>query len=389
MKKIILLFSALLFLFNLNAQCNEPTKVHVVDEWAEYYILWDANGEDTWDVEFGEMGFIPTGIPTNEDLIDNYFILYGVQPVSSYIDFYVRADCGTETSDWVGPLTFFNYCTELVEQSFYEGILENFDNGFLPFCWAEANQGTPDTGISALGDSTWETGSFANNSSNSIGAKISISGIDINEWLVLPAMIGGMLVKEIQYEYLLLTFDIALTEHNTTDSAFLGSDDQVQLLLSTDFGETWINLRTWNSNSTISTTGEYVHVEYENWELYEKIFLVAFWVSSGTIDDTENVDFFIDNIFALSPVTGVVDDLSSKGFSYFPNPSENIINFSAKETINQVVLYNSLGQEVKRVLIDNLNHRLDISELPEAIYYMQVRIGDTIGVVPLVKNNEM
>lgn len=384
-KKITLLIGAILLTVYTNGQCNEPTNVHILNEWAELYILWDANGEDTWDIEYGETGFTPTGIPTNDDLINNYFVLYGVQPVSSYIDFYVRTDCGTEQSAWVGPFTFYNYCTEFIDQSYEVGISESFENGFLPYCWTEANQGTPNTGISEIGESTWEPSSFSNNPSNSLGAKINITGTDKNEWLILPAMQGVAWLKDVQYEYFLLNFDLALTQHNTTDAAILGSDDQVQLVLSTDLGQTWTNLKTWDSNSTISNTGEYVNIEYENWALYEQIFLVGFWASSGTVNDSENIDFFIDNLFALSPVTGEVGDLSSKGFSYYPNPSENTIQLSAKELINQVAIYNNLGQMLKEIPINALNKQIAISNLPSGIYFMQVTIGDTIGVVSVVK----
>lgn len=384
MEKITLLISVFLFSFFANAQCNEPTNVRIVNEWAELYILWDANGEDTWDIEYGEMGFTPTGIPTNDDLNNNYFVLYGVQPVSSYIDFYVRAECGTEQSAWVGPFTFYNYCTEFIDQSYEVGISESFENGFLPYCWTEANQGTPGTGVSNFGNSNWESGVFANSATT--GAKVNIYGNQVNEWLILPTMIGAAIIKDIQYEYLLLTFDIALTQHNATDMAVLGSDDQVQLVLSTDLGETWTNLKTWDSNSTISNTGEYVYVEYENWTLYEQIFLVGFWASSGTVNDPENIDFFIDNIFALSPVTGEVDDLASKGFSFYPNPSKNFLNISAKESIDQVVIYNKLGQKLKSIPINEHSQQLDISDLPNGIYFMQIRIGETTGMISIVKN---
>jgi len=384
MKKITFLVCALLLTIFINAQCKEPTNLFLNNENYVIFLQWDENGEDLWDIEYGETGFSPTGIPTEEDLSSAYFDMNSLLH-SDYYDLYVRADCGATTSAWVGPFTFYNYCIELVEESIYEGIYEEFENGFIPYCWAESNQGTPATKIGNYGNSVWEAVDFANNSSYSLGAKINISGTDVNDWLVLPPMRGGMWVKDVLYEYLTLDFYIALTQNNTTETAVLGSDDQVQLVISTDLGETWTILRTWNSNSTISNTGEYIYIEYEDWELFEKVFLVAFWASSGTVNDSEDIDFFIDHIFALSPVTGAVSDLKSKGFTYYPNPSENTINLSAKETINQVTLYNSLGQKVKQVGINILNHQLDISELPEAIYYMQVRIGDTIGVVPLVK----
>ncbi len=87
----------------------------------------------------------------------------------------------------------------------------------------------------------------------------------------------------------------------------------------------------------------------------------------------------------MPPVTGTVIDLKSKGFSFYPNPSNNTINLNAKEKINWVIFYNQLGQEVKKASIDSINSQLDISDLPNAIYFMKVQIGNTVGTVSVIK----
>ena len=305
--------------------------------------------------------------------------------MNTSIDFYVRADCGTETSDWVGPFTFYNYCFE----SLYNfGIYEEFDNSFIPNCWSESSQGNPNTGIETIGTSNWVQGDFANDPANTLAAKVSISGTNTNEWLILPPM-KGIFGCKTDGNKLLLKFDIALTQSSSTNAATLGTDDMVQLVISPDFGDTWHPIMTWDSNSTISNTGEHIYLAYNNYsngfDLYEKIFLVALWASSGSLDDGISVDFFIDNMDAFPPYTGAVGDLASKGFSFYPNPSNGKIYLNAKETINQVVIYNGLGEEVKQITKDSLNSQLDISDLPKGVYFMRVSIGNTTGVVSVIK----
>jgi hypothetical protein len=58
-----------------------------------------------WDLEIGVSGFSPTGIPTDNDVNANPFTWSGGSSHTSY-DFYVRADCGVEQSNWIGPFTF-------------------------------------------------------------------------------------------------------------------------------------------------------------------------------------------------------------------------------------------------------------------------------------------
>lgn len=391
MKRITLLFSSILLTVYTNAQCNEPTNVELFQEpWgSEVFIHWDENGEDLWDFEYGESGFAPTGIPIIEDLSSSYFnVVYNIAETEIYIDFYVRADCGATTSDWVGPFTFYNHCFERVWGEFY--VEEAFEDGFIPPCWTETSQGSPDTGVGLFGNSNWIQSDFSNDTSNSFAAKVNISGANVNEWLILPPMRGIEGLNYDPYHDLHMDFTIALTQENSTLASNLGSDDIVKLLISPDLGITWFTIMTWDKDSTISNTGETISIIYydytDGFGLKEQVFLVAFWASSGTVNDTENVDFFVDDVYAVPPATGSVVDLSSKGFSYYPNPSENTINITAKETIDQVAIFNNLGQKLKQVAINALSNQLDISDLQNGIYYMQVHIGNTLGVVPVVKN---
>lgn len=392
MKKIILFLFLFVTQVNIivNAQnCNPPSDIYISNQWQDVVIAWtNNNATNEYDIEYGISGFTPSGTPIIENHTHNSYTTNDLSPHSEYIDFYVRADCGEETSEWVGPFTFYNYCTDsLMNYDFYYD--EYFEDSFIPYCWTEANQGNPTIGLSGFNSSSWSHGNFANDTSNSMGAKINIQGTQTNDWLVLP------IFKSIHYlkgaKSIEISFDIALTEQNTTSQTSLGSDDQIQLIISDDLGTSWHQIHLWDSNLNISNTGEYFSSIYvfddgvtANFADYT--FLLAFWASSGEVDDIKNIDFHIDNIeIDLPYFGGVADELSAKGFTFFPNPSGNLLNINAKETIDDVIFYDVLGRELKNVQINSLQTQVDISDLIEGNYIIKVRIGNIQGSVFLFK----
>lgn len=374
MKPLISIALLILFQSQLFSQCVVPSSVHIETFDYEFpNITWTENGSaTTWDIEYGLTGFTPTGSPTEANLTETHFSIYELD--NTTYDFYVRSNCGTEQSDWVGPFTFYNYC---------EGYAETgFDDAFLPACWSQANQGTPTDEPQHFGFGTWQQSNFANTGSN-LAAKIHIQGTDVHDWLLSPLLIKYYPLKAEWYE-IYFNFNIALTQHNTTDAAVLGSDDQVQLVYSLDYGNTWNELQTWDNHSSISNTGDFYTLNITG-HSDSKWLLIAFWASSGVINDAEDIDFFIDDVSIWFQGPGSVTDLKAKGFSYAPNPAQNTLSLSAKEPINAFVLYDVFGRKIQGQKIDSFQKQIDISKLTKGMYYLQVEIGNTVGMVKVIK----
>lgn len=78
-------------------------------------------------------------------------------------------------------------------------------------------------------------------------------------------------------------------------------------------------------------------------------------------------------------------DLKAKGFSYAPNPAQNTLSLSAKEPINAFVLYDVFGRKIQGQKIDSFQKQIDISKLTKGMYYLQVEIGNTVGMVKVIK----
>lgn len=87
-------------------------------------------------------------------------------------------------------------------------------------------------------------------------------------------------------------------------------------------------------------------------------------------------------------VTGTVLSLvdnSFEGFSYYPNPTTDILNVNAKSNIENITIYNVLGQQLINVNPDNLSAKVNIAGLSAGMYVMKATVNGTVGSFNIVK----
>ncbi len=102
---------------------------------------------------------------------------------------------------------------------------------------------------------------------------------------------------------------------------------------------------------------------------------------SGASDFAEGV-FNLD--ISLSGLS--IDDLVSKGFSYFPNPVRGELKMNANENIKSINVYNMIGQEVKRIALSNVfSYKLDMSDLSDGVYFIRAEVGESTGTFKVIK----
>lgn len=102
---------------------------------------------------------------------------------------------------------------------------------------------------------------------------------------------------------------------------------------------------------------------------------------------TSNVNgkLWYDNLYAYRAATASVDNNALLGFSMYPNPASNLLNISAKETIQNADVFNVLGKKVMSVNVNNTNASLDISNLASGIYLVKYNVGNTTGTAKFIK----
>ena len=276
-------------------------------------IDWEESGTaTTWDIEYGAYGYTQgTGTSVNGINTTPAYTITGLSPGSQY-DAYVRASCGSQNSDWTGPISFFVPCLPVASYPYIETFNNcNFDNddwniGFTVNCWTEdlgqISQPTVFTG----GNSDWKPGEFGvpndynPNNSNSAMARTGYG----NSWLFSPTFDIGT-----SHNYQ-LEFDIALTYYTSSTIPYtLTNLDTIAIVISTDSGATWNKtniLKLWDANtnpSEITVVGIHKIVDLGP---YSNKIKIAFYVSGN---GTAGYVYF-DNVkittFSTSPILEVL-----------------------------------------------------------------------------------
>lgn len=71
-----------------------------------------------------------------------------------------------------------------------------------------------------------------------------------------------------------------------------------------------------------------------------------------------------------------VDDFEAKSVSLYPNPASTYFTVnSPKMQIDAVEIFNSIGQKVKALSLDNGNNVVDVAELPAGVYIVRFHSG--------------
>ncbi|GAA3786903.1 hypothetical protein GCM10022271_19320 [Corallibacter vietnamensis] len=81
-----------------------------------------------------------------------------------------------------------------------------------------------------------------------------------------------------------------------------------------------------------------------------------------------------------------LEDFGLTGFTYFPNPVNNTLSLRGVKEIQNVAVYNMLGQEVLRTAPNAVDHDLDMSGLQTGAYFVKVSIGNSTKTVRIIKN---
>ncbi|WP_460220232.1 choice-of-anchor L domain-containing protein [Psychroserpens sp. MEBiC05023] len=262
--------------------CQEPTGITVANITAfTADVSWTPGGSETaWEVAVQPAG---TGLPSGPGVAttNNPYTANTLTPITQY-EVWVRADCGGTDglSSWTGPVNFETGC-----DVFIPDYLETFDT-IIPDCWDEAADGDATTGPTGLGAGDWTADGFLNNGFN--GAyKINLWQAFKSDWILSPQfdLTGGPF--QVDFDFGIMQFG------SNSNAGTLGSDDTVELLISTDNGATWTNLLTWDNTSVVPATG--TQVVFDLTAYSGQIVQFGILGSEGTVDDTEDNDIFVDN----------------------------------------------------------------------------------------------
>jgi hypothetical protein len=160
--------------------------------------------------------------------------------------------------------------------------------------WTEATGSTVPSGTT----SAWVNKSDLGTTGN-VTAKVNLAAASKREWIVGPKITPTATTA--------LLFKAAVTNKDLltapANGGMAGTDDQVQVMVSTDCGVTYTPIYTINGATGLTNvlTNQFVSLSaYAGQNI-----IVAFQASEGTIDDTPDYDFHIDDISIETPSANV------------------------------------------------------------------------------------
>lgn len=132
---------------------------------------------------------------------------------------------------------------------------------------------------------------------------------------------------------------------------------------------------------TLNTEVDVWHDGEFNFEAPEGVstIRILFYKANG------NKPLNLDNVVVVDAASLSTNNLEKFNFKLYPNPSQNYITVSASNNIENIEIFNVLGQ---RVLIENPNlntKQINISELKKGVYLIRTTINNISGTYKFVK----
>ncbi len=327
-------------------------------------ISWTAPAvapSNGYDLYYSTTNVPPTAstVPQIIGATSNPYTLQGLTPGTVHY-VWVRSNCGSSVGAWTVYKTFTTMCLTVVPNYTF-----GFDSG-TGICWdATSLGGTPSTGSTSTGSALWVSASYLNSGSDN-AIKFNSYSTDRIAWLKSPLFnlsAGGYRVK----------FNYGLTDYADTTASNLGSDDVVQFLISQDGGATWSILQTWTASSVISNLGSLYSLDLTSYNSANTKF--AFYASSGTVDDVEDVDFFVDNftVESINLATSEVN-VQKNNIKVYPNPFADVVNISDVSKVKSISVMDMSGKLVKT--IDKPSATIHLGDLTSGMYMVVLNLND-------------
>lgn len=272
---------------------------------------------------------------------------------------WVRSVCSsTDKSLWTSVISFKTLCASVVP------VYTNDFSTVPGSCWENALSGgtlaSGPTGTSAY----WVADGFLNNGTTGAIRMELYNNTRIGWLKTVPFNLSGGTYK--------VKFDYGVTSFSGTAASAMGSDDVVQFLISNDGGTTWIVLQTWDVNNTPSNSLNAYSLNLPTYTNPNTVF--AFYGNEGTVNDTPDYNFYVDNFTVEQANLSTSDLETKKKISIHPNPFKDVIYISETKDIKSVMIYDVAGRIVK--LVDDASQEIHVSELKEGMYLVKVNFKD-------------
>ena len=327
-------------------ECSQPTNIQrtfltdlQVDfswEAAEFGSVVDYDWEVVPDGNGQGVGVVASGSTSSLSASAT-----GLTPGTDY-DIYVRTDCGNPpASSYVGPFSFTTLLVPPPSNDICSG----------------ATTVTEETDIATAAGATPIAGTVLNATNTTVPAEECANYIgDAND--------------DIWYSFVAQSNVVTIT----VDSDF---DSVLTLYSGADCGS--LVFKQCSDSGAGSPSSEQIVASVIAGETY--YFRVYYFLDTAA----PNPDFTV-KVWTSSPNTlGIDDVVANNNFTYYPNPVKQTLNLKAQSNIQNVAIYNMLGQEVLKTAPNTLDSEVNMSALSNGAYFVKVTINDTTKTVRIIK----
>lgn len=337
--------------------CPDPTTLMANNITATSADLgWTENGFATnWNIEWGTAGFtLGTGTMVSDTV--NPYSLTGLSASTSY-DFYIQADCGGDSSAWVGPYSFTTPCVASAISSF--PWTENFDGETvpnLPCGWLAEN-------VNADANTWISTTTQSSSAPNALAVTYNAT-IATDDWAFTPnlTLTGGQAYQlSFKYRAESATYPEKL-------KVMYGSAQNSASMTTMLFDSTNIINTTFNTASVIftpPTTASYFigfhgYSDANMWRLY---------VDDVTVDISTNVNTEVGN----------------KGFTVYPNPNHGLFTVATPKGEKATIeILNVQGKVIYKNTMNGSNQNIDLTNNAKGIYFVNITTAKGVEIQKIV-----
>jgi Secretion system C-terminal sorting domain/CARDB len=207
-------------------------------------------------------------------------------------------------------------------------------------------------------------------------ARLAYSTNTKREWLVSPVFMTTTNTH--------VSFKLALTERNLTVSDAMGSDDSLNVMISTDCGQTWTHVRSFTAASSLTNTLTVYSVDLSAFA--GQSCRVAFFGTEGSIDNVNDFDIHLDDV-KVDVVTANTSDVQAD-LRIYPNPAQDriVIEHPSITQYSSIQFVGMDGKvwETETISANRGTMEIRLTGMPSGLYVVRIPVNQS-GIFRIIE----
>lgn len=188
---------------------------------------------------------------------------------------------------------------------------------------------------------------------------------------------GFTFKSDVWYTFVAVDVDVSIITTITGDSdqANVAVYDTNNSVDCTQLDSDSIACESGNGGETFNLTGLIV----------DNVYYIRVWSDGVAARSSESRIEGTFNIIVNDATLSTNEFENANAFTYFPNPVKNELTLKAQSNIQNVSIYNILGQEVLRTAPNAMQSDVNMNQLQSGAYFVKVTINDSTETIRVIK----